>query len=97
MKTIGLMLCVIGMLGSPALAQKKTTTTTKPMQLTAEQRTKMADLHEKMAACLRSDRPLAECHEQMMNGCREAMGSDTCPMMGPMKQHGPMMQQDQTK
>lgn len=50
--------------------------------LTVEQRKKMADVHEKMAACLRSDRPMSECHEEMMNACRENMGKGGCPMMG---------------
>jgi hypothetical protein len=31
-----------------------------------EMRAKMADAHEQLAACLRSDRPIAGCHEQMM-------------------------------
>lgn len=31
-----------------------------------EMRAKMASAHEQLAACLRSDRPMAECHEEMM-------------------------------
>jgi hypothetical protein len=31
-----------------------------------EMRAKMASAHEQMAACLRSDRPMAECHDEMM-------------------------------
>jgi hypothetical protein len=46
-----------------------------------EIREKMATLHEQMAACLRSDKSLAECRTQMMKGCRD-LGSQTCPMMG---------------
>ena len=33
---------------------------------TKEQREKMAQAHEKLAACLRSDRPIDECHAEMM-------------------------------
>jgi len=33
---------------------------------TREMREKMAATHEKMAACLRSERPIKECHEEMM-------------------------------
>jgi|SRR5882672_10415239 len=31
-----------------------------------EMRAKMASAHEQLAACLRSDRPIADCHEEMM-------------------------------
>lgn len=34
-------------------------------QPTKEQREKMAEAHEKIAACLRSDRPIDECHAEM--------------------------------
>lgn len=53
-------------------------------KLTAEQRKGMAEAHEKMAACLRTDRPEQECHEEMMKTC-EATCGDSCPM----KHHGP--------
>ncbi|MEZ4332479.1 MAG: hypothetical protein R3F35_12030 [Myxococcota bacterium] len=53
---------------------------------TAEQRVKMAEHHERMAACLRSDRPIGECraemramHETMRKQCQENGGGD-CPM-----------------
>ena len=45
-----------------------------------EIREKMAALHEQMAACLRSDRPLSECHSAMMKSCQEQLGSNGCPM-----------------
>ena len=51
-----------------------------------EMREKMASLHEQMAACLRSDKPIADCHSQMMKSCKETMGEKGCPMMG----HGMM-------
>lgn len=47
-----------------------------------ETRQKMADLHEQMAACLRSDKPLAECRAEMMKGCHDSLGAQSCPMMG---------------
>jgi hypothetical protein len=59
--------------------------------LTKEQREKMATIHEKMAACLRSDKSLADCHKEAMQSCQEMMGKEGCPMMGGMHQH--MMQQ----
>ena len=46
-----------------------------------EMREKMATMHEQMAACLRSDKPLAECRQEMMKGCQEMMGGHDCSMM----------------
>ncbi len=64
-------------------------------EMTTEQRQKMADVHEKMAVCLRSERPLADCHEEMRSACKASMGSDVCPMvdgpMGGMRHHGGKM------
>ena len=53
---------------------------------TKEQRQKMAELHEKMANCLKSDRAVSECRKEMMQSCKETMGNDGCPMGGMM--HG---------
>ena len=51
----------------------------------------MAVLHEQMAACLRSDKSVAECHSQMMTSCQKSMGKSGCPMMGGgMMGHGAM-------
>jgi len=97
MTRIGLLLGLVGMLGGAALAEEKGTPATAP-QMTAEQRSKMADAHEKIAACLRSDRSIGECHEEMMkccggamNGgdgtmkcCDETKGARNCAMMGGM-------------
>lgn len=63
------------------------------MEMTSEQRNKMADMHEKMAACLRSTKPMGECHEEMKNSCKD-MG-EACPMMG--KMHGHHMMHDDDK
>lgn len=47
-----------------------------------EMRAKMAVVHEQMAACLRTDRAMSDCHEQMMKECHRLMGESGCPMMG---------------
>jgi hypothetical protein len=47
----------------------------------AEQRQQMAEIHRKMADCLASTRPLAECRAEMHASCQAAMGKDGCPMM----------------
>jgi hypothetical protein len=59
--------------------------------LSKEQREKMAAIHEQMAACLRSDKPVADCHREAMKSCQQMMGKEGCPMMGSMHEH--MMQQ----
>jgi hypothetical protein len=54
-----------------------------------EQREKMALVHEKLAACLRSDRSFADCHHEMESSHAEAMGKEHCPMMEHKKHHHP--------
>lgn len=55
-----------------------------------ETRDKLAAMHEKMAACLRSDKAISECRSQMMQSCQTIMGTGNCPMYG-QGMHGPMM------
>lgn len=45
--------------------------------LTKEQRADMAKHHQKMAECLKSDKPMSECKKDMHEGCKEK----NCPMM----------------
>jgi hypothetical protein len=45
-----------------------------------EQREQMAALHEKMAACLRSDQDFAVCRTEMQQNCQAMMGAQGCPM-----------------
>jgi hypothetical protein len=54
---------------------------TAPPEPTAEQRQKMADVHQKMAECLRSTRPIAECRSEMWTACH-GLGAGACPGMG---------------
>jgi hypothetical protein len=56
----------------------------KPPTVSKEQREKMAKAHEKAAICLRSDRAVSECRQEMMHACVDAMGADGCSMMGGM-------------
>ncbi len=59
-----------------------------------EMRAQMATIHEQMAACLRSDKPIADCHAEMVQSCQKV----GCPMgamgmgPGPKGSHGGMMQ-----
>lgn len=47
-----------------------------------EARQQMAAVHQQMADCLKSDRPIAECRAEMTKSCQEMMGERGCPMMG---------------
>lgn len=47
-----------------------------------EVREKMAALHEKMAACLRSDKTIDACRTEMRASCYQTVGAQTCPMIG---------------
>lgn len=69
-------------------ADKKADEKKGPPEPTKEQRAKMAGLHEKMAACLKTDKPVRDCHKEMMDSCHE-MGKD-CPMMPGPHHGGPM-------
>jgi hypothetical protein len=53
-----------------------------PPAPTKEMREQMAAMHEKLAACLRSDKAFADCRDEMQKSCGEMMGQQACPMMG---------------
>jgi hypothetical protein len=81
---------VISVAGHNALAQ----TAAHPAEPSKQQREQMAVLHEKIAACLRSDKDIAACRDEMRSKCQEMMGEQGCPMMGMgmhegTMQHGP--------
>ncbi len=62
---------------------------TAAMELTTEQRQNMATAHEKMATCLRSDKPFGDCRMEMMKTCEDMMGKEGCSMMHEMHEmHG---------
>ncbi len=55
---------------------------------TKEERTQMATMHTNMAACLATEKPMADCHKEMMDGCPMAK-EGKCPMMAMMNHpHG---------
>lgn len=75
-----------------SVAQQKTGTTstststggatagkTKQAEPTPEQRSQMAAMHDSMAKCLRTNKSMTECHDEMMKNC--PMG-ESCPSMG---------------
>lgn len=54
-----------------------------------EMREQMAAAHDAMAACLRSEKSIADCRHDMRMKCRQIHGEQGCPMMG-MGAHPPM-------
>jgi hypothetical protein len=50
--------------------------------------------HEQLAACLRYEKPIAECHKEAMKHHDEMMGKKGCPMMD---KNGGMMQKQSGK
>jgi hypothetical protein len=59
-----------------------------------QDREQMAKLHEQMAACLRSDKTMKECHEAARKACEESMGDHCQMMMHPMMEHRMNMQRE---
>lgn len=57
-----------------------------------EMREQMAAAHDAMAACLRSDKSIADCRDQMQTSCKQIHGEQGCPMMG-MGMHQRMKKQ----
>lgn len=47
-----------------------------------EMRDKMAEVHDKMATCLRSEKAFVDCRAEMQQSCKTMMGEQGCPMMG---------------
>ena len=64
----------------PLLAHAADTHSSMPAP-SKEQREKMALVHEKIAACLRSERTIEDCHHEMQASHSEAMEKEHCPMM----------------
>ena len=91
MRVNQLLLCVLfsgTMLGWSAAADEANTDRKSSSEVTVEQRKQMAQVHEKMATCLRSNKPLNQCRSEMRSSCQEMMGKDGCPMMGKMGHMG---------
>lgn len=80
-----LMLTLLVGLSQPATADEAVPPLTKEQRAArAEKHERVAEMHEKMAECLRSDKDLSECHEQMRKDCPMAGEGGLCPMMGEM-------------
>lgn len=60
---------------------QQSTDKSKRVEVSKDARQKMAEMHQQMADCLKSDKSFAECHKGMMANC-PMMKDGNCPMMG---------------
>ncbi|MBC7386157.1 MAG: hypothetical protein H7301_08375 [Cryobacterium sp.] len=51
---------------------------------TPEMRAQMAGMHQMMADCLKSAKPVSECKQKMMKDCPMMKATGHCPVMGEM-------------
>jgi len=86
-KGLAVVLLTLVIVSSVAIGSEQTAPT--PPMPSKEMREKMASVHEGMATCLRSEKPLAECRDEMMKSCRQ-LPEQGCRMMG-MGMHREMM------
>lgn len=60
-----------------------------------EMKKDMADMYQKMADCMRTDKTMQDCHKEVMKDCPVAKATGHCPIMEGMKpmegmKHGSM-------
>ena len=93
MKKVALFLYIACLSGQLSLAEESgmKNSSMKMPTMTTEQRQKMADAHEKMASCLRTEKLFSDCHDEMMKACKDGMGKEGCAMMGGKEMHGDHM------
>ncbi len=94
MNTKSLLAALAVVLGSMSIASAAEPPSAAPAGPSKEMREKMATFHEQLAACLRSDKPIAECHKEAMKHHHAMMGKEGCPMMD---KDGGMMQKQSGK
>ncbi len=91
MKILFIALLIASSIHSTSKAQTPATDSTASMNESLDQRSQMADLHQTMAICLRSSKPMTDCHEEMKASCKMNMGEDSCMMSGHMMDKKGMM------
>lgn len=60
---------------------------------TPEMKKNMADMYQKMADCMKTDKLMQDCHKEVMKDCPVAKATGSCPLMDGMKgmmKHGKM-------
>ena len=81
MKTSLLLIPILLFTSISFSAEKPTTKATNYPAMTTDMRSKMAEMHQQMATCLKSEKTFEECHNSMTNSCREF--GQMMPMKGP--------------
>ncbi len=82
-------------LSTVAMAQVKgkTATTQAQTEQSPEMKKNMADMYQKMADCMKTDKSMDDCHKEIMKDCPVAKETGSCPLMDGMKgkmNHGKM-------
>ncbi len=82
----------VALLGSSFAAAQTTPSSDEPSKQTRQEpskqtRDQLAQIHDEMATCLRSDKSMSECQTQMHDRCVAVMGDKGCPPKGGGKHH----------
>ncbi len=82
-------------LSTVVMAQTKNKAATSQMQTeqSPEMKKNMADMYQKMADCMKTDKSMNDCHKEIMKDCPVAKETGSCPLMDGMKgkmNHGKM-------
>jgi precorrin-2 methylase len=87
MKMIPGIICLLALTATAGVAFSAEPEHMDHPAVTKEMRAKMAAAHEQMAACLKSDRPLSDCHAEMMKQHDEFMTHHEAGEHGDMDMH----------
>ncbi len=77
------------------MAQTKNKASSSQMQTeqSPEMKKNMADMYQKMADCMKTDKSMDDCHQEVMKDCPVAKETGSCPLMDGMNgkmHHGKM-------
>ena len=80
------------LISTPASAVEKDASShpANKMVTTPEMKKDMADMHQKMADCLKSEKSMQDCHDEMMKDCQGEKAPAHCSMMEGMMKKGGM-------
>lgn len=84
---MGLSAASFGADGDP-VKQPATAHATADTRMTPELKKDMADMYQKMADCMRSDKPLDQCRHEAMTNCPVVKKTGYCPISEGMGKRG---------
>lgn len=89
-ETAALALILSLSLMTPVMAQAKNKAPTSQAQTeqSPEMKKNMADMYQKMADCMKSDKSMHDCHKEVMKDCPVAKSTGSCPLMEGMMSDG---------